>query len=94
MAQDWVQLGLDLKLEGMDELLELLNLPVEWNCLKGIAYISTPLFKIETNSMTCYPTYIVQKEGSLRPKGTPNGLKFPFIPMGSEKYAHLFSKTC
>lgn len=91
MAKDWVQVGRDEKLEGIEELMEFLQMPVEWDCLKGIAFISTPIFKIETNSMTCFPRHVVQKEGSLRPKGTPGGLKFPWIPMGSEKYAHLFA---
>jgi hypothetical protein len=90
MAKDWVQLGRDVKLDGLEELMEFLNLPVEWDCMKGIAYVSTPIFKIETNSMTCYPKYVVQKEGTLRPKESPGGLKFPHIPIGSEKYAHLF----
>lgn len=89
-AHNWLALGEELKVEGLTELRELLQMPVEWDCLKGIAYVSTPIFKIETNSMTCYPRHVVQKEGTFRPKGGAKGLKFPFIPLGSDKFAHLF----
>lgn len=57
---------------------ELLKMPVEWNALKGIAYISTPIFKGEINSVTCYPTYILQREGTFFPEEAPNALKFPW----------------
>ncbi|MDP5273699.1 hypothetical protein [Chengkuizengella axinellae] len=77
-ARKWIELGKELNLEGVDDLIYLLKLPVEWDCQKGIAYISTPLFKIETNSMTCYPKHVVQKEGTEFPKGTPLGNKFPW----------------
>jgi hypothetical protein len=90
IAKDWIDLGRELKIEGMDEIEQFLRMPVEWDCLKGIAYVSTPIFKLETNSMTCYPRHVVQKEGTFRPKGGAKGLKFPFIPMGSDKFAHLF----
>lgn len=90
MAQSWLQLGKDLSVEGMEELEQFLRMPIEWDCLKGTAYVSTPIFKLETNSMTCYPRHVVQKEGTFLPSGKAKGLKFPFIPMGSEKFAHLF----
>lgn len=78
MAKDWIQLGRDLKIAGVEELLELLSMPVEWDALKGISYISTPIFKIETNTVTCYPKYVVQREGTFFPEDAPGGLKFPW----------------
>jgi hypothetical protein len=90
IARSWLDLGRELAIPGMEELEQFLRMPVEWDCLKGIAYVSTPIFKIETNSMTCYPRHVVQKEGTFRPKSGAKGLKFPFIPLGSDKFAHLF----
>jgi len=78
MAKDWVQLGRDLKLEGIEDLLEILQFPIEWDCLKGTAYVSTPIFKVETNSVTCYPKHVIQKEGTIYPQNAPKGLKFPW----------------
>lgn len=76
-ANKWLELGKKLKLDGIEELEQFLRLPVKWDCLKGIAYVSTPLFKIETNSMTCYPNYIVERKGTFYPKYLPRGNAFP-----------------
>lgn len=92
MAKDWVQLGRDLKLEGLDYLLEILQFPIEWDCLKGMAYVSTPIFKVETNSMTCYPKHVVQKEGTVYPEEAPKGLKFPWNE--SWKFQGIGGKKC
>lgn len=79
IAKDWIQLGEELKLEGLDELKELLQTSVEWNASHGIAYITTPIFKIEVDSVTCPSPYIVQKEGTFVPDEKARGLKFPFL---------------
>lgn len=78
MASSWMNLGRELGIDGLNELEEFLRLPVQWDCLKGIAYVATPLFKIETNSMTCYPNYVVQRMGTFYPKYLPRGLSFPY----------------
>jgi hypothetical protein len=78
MAKQWLDLGETHKVGGLEELKEILQFSIEWDALKGIAYISTPIFKIEKNSVTCYPKYVVQKEGTLFPKYAAKGLKFPF----------------
>lgn len=78
MAKKWHDLAVYLKLDGYEYLSQLLQMPMEWDCLKGQAYISTPLFKIETNSVTCYPKYVVAREGTYYPEGAPDGLKFPW----------------
>lgn len=46
----------------ISSLLSMLALPVEWNCLKGIAEVTTPYFRVVTNSVPCYPKYIVKME--------------------------------
>jgi hypothetical protein len=78
IAKDWVKLGRDLKINGIDEMMELLSMPVEWDALNGIGYISTPIFKLEIGTVTCYPKYVVQREGTFYPKEAPAGLKFPW----------------
>lgn len=82
IAEQWIALARDLKVPGVSDLEYLLSMPVEWDCLKGIAYISSPMFKIEVNSMTCYPKYVVQKEGTEVPINAPRGLKFPWNEFG------------
>ena len=54
MAEKW-QL-----LEGMDTVAKLLNLPIAWSCLNGIAIVSTQFFRISTNSNPCYPLHCVE----------------------------------
>lgn len=59
IVNQWLEIGKDL--EGIEDLQELLSLPCEWNCSKGIAIVTTPYFKISTNSNPCWPTHIVMK---------------------------------
>lgn len=78
VANNWIQLANDLKLEGLNEALDILKLPYEWDCYKGYAEINTPVFKIITSSMPCYPHHVVQQESDFYPKEAPNGIKFPW----------------
>lgn len=78
MAEDWIRIARDYEQEGIEYTIDMLSMPMEWDCLKGIAYVSTPVFKIEANSLTCYPKYVVQKEGTHFPQEAPTALKFPW----------------
>lgn len=78
IANKWIQLGKDLSLPGLDETLEILQMPFEWDCLKGCLVVSSPAFKIFTSSVPCYPNYVVQQEGGFFPQEAPNGLSFPW----------------
>lgn len=78
VANNWINLGRDLRIEGLDETLEILQLPFEWNCYKGLAEINTPVFKVVTSSMPCYPNHIIQQESDFYPKEAPNGIQFPW----------------
>lgn len=78
IARQWIGLGFEKDVEGIDDLVKLLTLPTEWDCLKGVAVVSTPLFKISTNSVTCFPRHLVRKEGTWYPEEAPSGLKFPW----------------
>lgn len=78
IAEDWIRLARDYEQSGIEHAIMMLSMPMEWDCLRGIAYISSPVFKIEANSLTCHPKYVVQKEGTHFPEEAPTGLKFPW----------------
>ncbi|MNS57201.1 hypothetical protein D3C72_900810 [compost metagenome] len=78
IANKWIQLGKDIKTEGLNETLEVLQLPFEWNCLKGCLVVSSPVFKFFAPSVPCYPTHVIQQEGNIFPEEAPNGLSFPW----------------
>lgn len=78
VANNWLQLAYDLNLPGVDDALEILNLPFEWDCSKGVAIVNTPVFKIVTASMPCYPNHVIQKESSFYPEEAPGGIQFPW----------------
>lgn len=74
-------------MEGIDEdatkdLLRVLSLPTLWSCLHGVAMVTTPLFRIVTNSNPCHPVHEVEwvPKGGVPddiPFAAP-GLGFPF----------------
>ena len=80
LVRDWTQVAVDAKLEGLEDLMYLLQMPVRWSCLKGIAIVDTPIFRIVTNSMPCFPEYVVEKEGTYVPKEAVKALRFPWLP--------------
>lgn len=77
-TEKWIDLAKKLNLNGVHEMLEIMQLPFEWSCYKGVAIVNTPIFKIVTDSVPCYPEYTIQKEGKFYPKNAPNGVKFPW----------------
>lgn len=78
IAKERIELARKLEMEGLSETLEILQLPYEWDCLKGIAIINTPVFKIVVDSVPCFPRYIVRKESDFYPDEAPSGLVFPW----------------
>lgn len=78
VANQWIDLARQEGFEGLDETLEIMSLPFEWDAYKGLAIINTPVFKLAVTSMNCYPHYIVQKESNFYPKEASNGLQFPW----------------
>lgn len=78
IALKWIELGKKLNVDGMKEMEMFLRMPAEWDALKGIAYVRTPLFKASFNSVTCTERHIVQVEGSYYPEDAPKGLSFPW----------------
>lgn len=63
MVDSWLDLAKKENISGVYDLLALLNTPCRWSCFKGVAIITSPLFKVSTNSMPCWPEYIVVKGG-------------------------------
>jgi len=78
VANDWIDLATREKIEGLEETLEIMKLPFEWDCFKGIVVINTPVFKFVSNSMNCFPHYVVQVESEFYPKEASKGLVFPW----------------
>lgn len=79
IAREWLELGRELEIDAIDDLENLLKMPVEWNVSHGIAYVTTPIFRIEASSVPSESPYIVQREGNFMPEESARGLKFPFL---------------
>ena len=58
---------------------EMLNWPVEWSVLHGIAETKTPVVKIAFGSDASARKYTVQYAGSAYPTEGAQGLRFPYI---------------
>lgn len=79
LAQDYIQLAKDLGMqEQLDNILEILDLPVQWDCAKGIGVITTPVFKTTFNSLTTTQKFVVQRESDYYPAEGTSGLVFPW----------------
>jgi hypothetical protein len=80
-ATKWAELYIDEYGydKNMQTVQELLSMPIEWSALHGMSYIVTPIFKIESNSVTCHPKYTVQLNGKHYPEESATGLHFPFL---------------
>lgn len=62
----------------MDWLLEVLDWPVEWSALHGIAEIKTPVLKVSTRTDATARKYVVRRLGNAYPAEGAAGLKFPY----------------
>jgi len=78
LAKSWVELGRKLKIDGLREMEMFQRMPMEWDALKGIAYIKTPLFKMSINSVTCTERHVVRFEGTYYPEDAVKGNHFPW----------------
>jgi hypothetical protein len=61
----------------MDDLVELMNWPMAWSTLHGIAELRTPLFKAMWNSDSTAEHHELQLRSSCYPAEAPTGLRFP-----------------
>lgn len=62
----------------MNWLLEILNWPVEWSALHGIAEIKTPILKVSTRTDATPTKYAVRYKGKAFPLEGSQGLNFPY----------------
>jgi len=62
----------------MEWLLTVLDWPVEWSALHGIAEIKTPVVKVSTATDATATKYTVRRRGRPGPTETPGGLGFPW----------------
>ena len=76
----------------MDWLLEILDWPVEWSALHGIAEIKTPILRVSTRTDATSRKYVVRRRGGSYPPEGARGLSFPYqtppspILTGSESF--------
>lgn len=56
-GQGFAELGHKIDSEAAEWLDILMRMPFRWSALKGVAEITTPLFKIITNSIPCWPRH-------------------------------------
>lgn len=65
--------------EEMDWMLQILDWPVEWSALHGIAEIKTPILKVSTRTDATSCRYTVRYKGRCRPVESARGTCFPFL---------------
>lgn len=65
--------------EEMDWLLQILDWPVEWSALHGVAEIKTPILKVSTRTDATPCKYTVRYKGRSSPSESARGCCFPFL---------------
>jgi hypothetical protein len=69
--------------QEMDWLLQILDWPVEWSALHGVAEIKTPILKVSTRTDATPCKYTVRYKGRSTPPEAARGLRFPFLAASS-----------
>lgn len=73
---------IDLMASGFPEeagwLVELLESPVEWSALHGIALIKTPIATVSAKTDATPERLVVRRKGSVYPEAGARGLRFPY----------------
>lgn len=70
-----LQLGFTDEIAWVDEML---NWPVEWSALHGIAELRTPVCTLSTRTDATRGNMVVQRHGTMYPDEGSRGLRFPF----------------
>jgi hypothetical protein len=63
----------------MADVVNLLRMPMSWDCYHGIAIVRTPIFYIELGSIMTAERYVVEVEGDFIPPEGAKGTRFPFM---------------
>lgn len=78
------QLAIDHgKQEAADIIDRVLNMPVEYSCMHGIAEIVTPIYKISAASESLPKKYVARRQGT-QPENAAKGNVFPFESKGNK----------
>jgi uncharacterized protein len=79
LGRRFVELGHELGYAAeMDWLLDLLDMPMDWSSLHGIAEVRMPLLKMAAQAVPVASLYRVRREGATHPDEGGVGLAFPF----------------
>jgi hypothetical protein len=70
------EVGYAMEIEWLQEMLEW---PVEWSALHGIAEIKTPVVKIAALTDATASKYVVRRRGKTYPSEGVHGLQFPYL---------------
>lgn len=60
VGQKWIECMEKIDRKGLHNMLEILNLPWRWSVYRGIAIVTTPYFRIITNSMPTIKEYVIE----------------------------------
>jgi hypothetical protein len=77
-AQQFAELARKEHPEVVAWIYEMLEWPIEWSSLHGIAEVRTPVLTISTRSNATGKKIVVQREGTNYPEEGASGLRFPF----------------
>lgn len=79
MARSFAEVGRKRHFgEWVDWIYEMLEWPVEWSALHGIAEIRTPVVTISSRTDATAGKIVVQRDGTKYPEEGASGLRFPF----------------
>jgi hypothetical protein len=91
IGRELLNWGRDLGfVDEMEWLEEMLNWPVSWSALHGIAEILTPVCRISTSTDATPIKYTVNVKGRIYPEGGARGIKFPYTEAKSKGHALVF----
>jgi hypothetical protein len=79
LGRRFVELGRELGYAAeMDWLLDVLDMPMDWSSLHGIAEVRMPLLKMAAQAVPVASLHRVRREGATHPDEGGVGLAFPF----------------
>lgn len=78
MANGLMEAFKDVYSEEYNWLTQMLQWPIRWDSLHGIAIISTPVLKIVTSTDPLSDRIVIDREGMIYPHEGASGVQFPF----------------
>lgn len=77
-AKKYAELGRTINSEVVDWIYEMLDWPVQWSALHGIAEVRTPVLTVSTRTNATGSKLVVERDGINYPDEGAKGLHFPF----------------